>query len=223
MGCWSDAAVVQEITKPMPYCLRWNFMPGYRNQRRNKYPQPESSIPSIPLMRNSAPSVSSTLNPRKAPKMILGSSGIFPTINSPLLKRESSRNTSNTPQRSQPSGAKKFMTERERKEPNAMDDSDFLQLVVDTYYRKVSAALKKNDPKLCFLIPVHGEPWTPLPFSGFRKTHRFNLSQLLPPLDSRTGKNQQMVKTFRQAHFDHEFMPWQPMLVCLRVQVLVSQ
>ena len=38
MGCWSDAPVAQNLTIRMPYCLRWNFMPSYRNQRRSKYP-----------------------------------------------------------------------------------------------------------------------------------------------------------------------------------------
>ena len=152
LGCWSDAPVVQEITKPMPYCLRWNFMPGYRNQRRSKYPSTGEFNTIYPFDEEFGPfcikHAESAKKTQNDPWLFGHFSDNELTFTEKGIVKEYLKHPPNDPNHK---AAKKFMAERGRKEPNAEDDSDFLQLVVDTYYRKVSAALKKNDPNHMFL------------------------------------------------------------------------
>jgi hypothetical protein len=152
LGCWSDAPVVQEITKPMPYCLRWNFMPGYRNQRRSKYPSTGEFNTIYPFDEEFGPfcikQAESAQKSQNDPWLFGHFSDNELTFTEKGIVKEYLKHPPNDPNHM---AAKKFMADRGRKEANAKDDSDFLKLVVDTYYRKVSAALKKNDPNHMFL------------------------------------------------------------------------
>ena len=174
LGCWSDAPVVQEITKPMPYCLRWNFMPGYRNQRRSKYPSTGKFNTIYPFDEEFGPfcikHAESAQKSQNDPWLFGHFSDNELTFTEKGIVKEYLKHPPNDPNHK---AAKKFMAERGRQEPNAKDDSDFLQLVVDTYYRKVSAALKEMIPTICFLGPAFtGEPWIPQPFFWARENTR---------------------------------------------------
>ena len=152
LGCWSDAPVVQKIQKPMPYCLRWNFMPGYRNQRRFKYPSTGEFNTIYPFDEEFGPfcikHAESAQKTQNDPWLFGHFSDNELTFTEKGIVKEYLKHPPSDPNHK---AAKKFMAERGRKEPNAQDDSNFLELVVETYYRKVSAALKKNDPNHMFL------------------------------------------------------------------------
>ena len=152
LGCWTDAPVVQEITKPMPYCLRWNFMPGYRNQRKSKYITTGEFNTIYPFDEEFGPfcikHAESAKNTKDDPWLFGHFSDNELTFTEKGIVKEYLKHPPNDPNHK---AAKKFMADRGRKEPNTKDDSDFLQLVVETYYRKVSLALKKNDPNHMFL------------------------------------------------------------------------
>jgi len=159
LGCWSDAKTLRQEPSPMPYCLRWNFMAGYRHER--------STRASVWRKKNSAPGSEEAIypfDPEFESFCEQHARGLEATRNDPWLLGHFSDNElplhekgivqryldypSNDPCHE---AAAKFMAARGHPGPATADDRDFLQLVVGEYYRKVAAAIKKHDPNHLFL------------------------------------------------------------------------
>jgi hypothetical protein len=152
LGCWSTAKIATHVSRPMPYCLRWNFMAAYRRQRASHNPAAETFsgiYPFDPEFPDFCDRVARTLeNTNNDPWLF----GHFSDNELPLHEKGIvTQYLSQPPSDPNHKAAATFMALRRRSTPTADDDRDFLRLVVDTYYRTVASAIRKHDPNHMFL------------------------------------------------------------------------
>ena len=152
LGCWSDDQIVRKLEKPMPYCLRWNFMSNYRKERRKKYPATDKFKVIYPF----DPEYESfcerharqTIETKNDPWLF----GHFSDNELPFQEKGIVnlflRHPKDDPNHL---AANKFMKSKGRQKPTRQDDRDFQKLVVETHYRKVADAIRKHDPNHMYL------------------------------------------------------------------------
>lgn len=162
LGCWSDDRIVRKLSRPMPYCMRWGFMSGYRKQRRARYPA-TGKIPAIypfdPDFELFCYQVAQGMAETKDDPWLFGhfSDNELPLHEWGIVERYLSHPADDPNHQA----AARFMASREGRQPTKEDDRDFLRLVVDTYYRKVAAAIRKHDPNHMFIgSRFHGKALT---------------------------------------------------------------
>lgn len=159
LGCWSDGAAFRRAGHPMPYCLRWNFMGSYRNQRKHRYPgtgTAEAIYPFDPEFETFCDQHAQALEATQDDPWLFGhfSDNELPFHESGIVARYLSFPDGDPCHQA----AAKFMAARKGGKPNKVDDRAFLELVVGEYYRKVQAAIKKHDPHHLFLgSRFHGQ------------------------------------------------------------------
>ena len=152
LGCWSATDLVRKLSKPMPYCLRWNIMAVYRKQRAAKYPETgkvEAIYPFDPEFEAFCDQVAKGMDETKDDPWLLGhfSDNELPFHEGGIVERYLSH-PQNDPCHE---AAEKFMASRKNRKPEKDDDREFLHLVVSEYYRKVSDALRKHDPNHMYI------------------------------------------------------------------------
>lgn len=159
LGCWSASDVVRKLPQPMPYCLRWGFMAAYRKQRRSQYPV-DGGIPAIypfdPEFEPFCDRLAQGMEETKDDPWLFGhfSDNELPLHEWGIVERY----LSHPPTDPNHKAAATFMASRGGRTPTKDDDRDFLRLVVDTYYGKVAAAIRKHDPNHMFLgSRLHGK------------------------------------------------------------------
>lgn len=150
-GCWSSTDAIRGLKAPMPYCLRWNFMAGYRSQRRRIYPgtgTAEAIYPFDPEFATFCEQRAAALEATKDDPWLFGhfSDNELPLHEADIVSRYLSFPADDPCHRA----AARFMAAREGK-PGRDDDREFLELVVSEYYRTVAAAIRKHDPHHMFL------------------------------------------------------------------------
>ncbi len=162
LGCWSAAEIVRKLPQPMPYCLRWGFMSGYRKERRARHPA-TGEIPAIypfdPEFESFCDQVAQGMAETKDDPWLFGhfSDNELPLHEWGIVERYLSHPTDDPNHKA----AAAFMASRGDRKPTKEDDRDFLRLVVDTYYAKVAAAIRKHDPNHMFLgSRFHGKALT---------------------------------------------------------------
>jgi hypothetical protein len=151
-GCWSASEVIQELERPIAYCLRWNISSQYRNHRRAKYP----ATGKFPVLYPFDPEFEATCEKffaeAKSTKEDPWLFGHFSDNELPFREKGIVDLYLSHPEEDPNHlAAKKFLKDRKVKKAGWKEDRDFLELVVDTYYRKVANALKKNDPSHLYL------------------------------------------------------------------------
>jgi hypothetical protein len=152
LGCWSDGAAFRRAGHPMPYCLRWNFMSSYRNQRKHRYPgtgTAEAIYPFDPEFETFCDQHAKALEATKDDPWLFGhfSDNELPFHESGIVARYLSFPDHDPCHLA----AAQFMANRKGGKPKKQDDRAFLELVVSEYYRKVQAAIKKYDPNHLFI------------------------------------------------------------------------
>jgi hypothetical protein len=152
LGCWSETTTLRKSPQPMPYCLRWNFMAAYQERRKLKYPgtgKSKGMFPFDPEFESFCDEHAKALEKTKDDPWLLGhfSDNELPLDEKGIVQRFMSF----PPNDPCHEAAAKFMAARRHVKPVQSDDREFLQLVVNEYYRKVSAAIKRHDPNHLFL------------------------------------------------------------------------
>ena len=147
LGCWSNGELFRKYSVPFPYCLRWNFMLTYGNQRKQIYPGTGTSkviYPFDPEFETFCEARSKELDATRNDPWLMGH---FIDNELPLDEDNIVNNYLKFPI-SDPchQAAAEFMKSRKGGKPQLGDNREFLKLVVSVYYRKVYAAIKRHDP-----------------------------------------------------------------------------
>lgn len=152
LGCWSAAGIATKVSRPMPYCLRWNFMAEYRRQRRVRHPVTDTSpviFPFDPEFAECCDRLARSMETTKRDPWLFGhfSDNELPLHEEGIVEQYLDHPHDDPNHKA----AASFMASRSRDKPTKDDDRDFLRLVVDTYYRTVASAIRKHDPNHMFL------------------------------------------------------------------------
>ena len=151
-GSWSSADVIRKLDRPIAYCLRWNVSSHYRNDRKKRHVA-TGEYPVLYPFDSEFESFCEQLfqdarTTREDPWLL----GHFSDNELPFREKGIVELYLSHP-KDDPNhlAAQKFLKDRKVKKVGWKEDRDFLELVVDTYYRKVASALKKNDPNHLYL------------------------------------------------------------------------
>ena len=141
LGCWSNGELFRKYSVPFPYCLRWNFMLTYGNQRKQIYPGTGTSkviYPFDPEFETFCEARSKELDATRNDPWLMGH---FIDNELPLDEDNIVNNYLKFPI-SDPchQAAAEFMKSRKGGKPQLGDNREFLKLVVSVYYRKVDFA-----------------------------------------------------------------------------------
>lgn len=151
-GSWSSADVIRKQKRPIAYCLRWNVSSHYRNDRKKRHPASGEHpvlYPFDPEFESFCEQLFQEARTTMEDPWLLGH---FSDNELPFREKDIVKLYLSHPE-DDPNhlAAQKFLKDRKAKKVGWKEDRDFLELVVDTYYRKVASALKKNDPNHLFL------------------------------------------------------------------------
>ena len=157
-GSWSSSDVIRKLDRPVSYCLRWNVSSHYRNDRKKRH----AATGKYPVLYPFDPKFESFCERLFEKARITNDDpwlfGHFSDNELPFREKGIVELYLSHP-KDDPNhlAAHKFLQDRKVKKAGWKEDRDFLELVVDTYYRKVTSALKKNDPNHLYLgTRLHG-------------------------------------------------------------------
>jgi len=158
-GSWSSADVIRELDRPIAYCLRWNVSSHYRNDRKKRHAATGEHpvlYPFDPEFESFCEKLFQDAHATSEDPWLLGhfSDNELPFREKGIVELYLSH------PKDDPNhlAAQKFLKDRKVNKAGWKEDRDFLELVVDTYYRKVASALKKNDPNHLYLgTRFHGK------------------------------------------------------------------
>jgi len=157
-GSWSSSDVIRKLDRPVSYCLRWNVSSHYRNDRKKRH----AATGEYPVLFPFDPEFESFCERLFEKARITNDDpwlfGHFSDNELPFREKGIVELYLSHPN-DDPNhlAAHKFLQDRKVKKAGWKEDRDFLELVVDTYYRKVTSALKKNDPNHLYLgTRLHG-------------------------------------------------------------------
>jgi hypothetical protein len=160
LGAWSDTARLREASPPLVYTRIWNFMSGYGKKRGGTFQQPgHTGYPKDcifvfdPAFESFCDEYARQLAAEKDDPWLLGHF----SDNELPLKREALKNYLTLPENDHGrTAAIQWLRMRHGPDASAkditpQDESDFLAVVVDRYFRIVSKAIRKYDPNHLFL------------------------------------------------------------------------
>lgn len=160
LGAWSDADRLRTATHPLVYTRIWNFMSSYGAKRGGTYQQsghigyPKDCIFVFdPEFEAFCDNYAKQLAKSKDDPWLLGHF----SDNEMPFKRDALLNYLQLPEKDIGyQAARAWLQTRHGaqatiKDITEQDRKDFLALITDRYYRIVSTAIKKYDPKHCFL------------------------------------------------------------------------
>ncbi len=160
LGAWSDTDRLGNVSPPLVYTRIWNFMSGYGKKRGGTFQQPgHTGYPKDcifvfdPAFESFCDEYARQLVAEKDDPWLLGHF----SDNELPLKREALKNYLALPE-IDPGHIAAIQWLQARHGPGVSagditpsDESDFLALVVDRYFRIVSQAIRKYDPNHLFL------------------------------------------------------------------------
>jgi hypothetical protein len=160
LGAWSDTERLRAVARPLVYTRIWNFMSSYGKKRGGTYQQPgHTGYPQDcifvfdPDFETFCDEHARQLSATRDDPWLLGHF----SDNEMPLKRAALRNYLTLPEQDHGHrAALEFLRMRHgaaasARDITAQDEEEFLRIVVDRYYRIVSQAIKRYDPKHLFL------------------------------------------------------------------------
>jgi hypothetical protein len=151
-GSWSSADVIRKLDRPIAYCLRWNVSSHYRNDRKKRHVATGEHPVLYPFDSEFESFCEQLFQDARTTREDPWLLGHFSDNELPFREKGIVELYLSHP-KDDPNhlAAQKFLKDRKVKKVGRKEDRDFLELVVDTYYRKVASALKKNDPNHLYL------------------------------------------------------------------------
>lgn len=164
-GAWSDDKLLRATRRPLPYTVVWDFMSSYGKKRGGTYQlpghigYPENAIfvfdPDFEKFCDKF--AAEKLEPLKDDPWLLGHF----SDNELPFRANSLDNYLKLPADDPGGAAAREWLKKKRgstdAKPSDEDRAEFLELVVDRYFRVVSAAIRKHDPNHLYLgSRIHG-------------------------------------------------------------------